>query len=176
MTIVEAQSFGFSVSAFGITDKSSPLKMTATEKISRANGSSLTTGDTTDDHSTSGTFSTLTPPFDSDYIEIPVVGLPGPVFTLIHSAALTGLSTSILVSISLLVYLCSCRRSQKKRKQQQPKKPPAQHSTGGGPQDVTNNCSGRLPADAYKVKSSSDVGDDRHRRTAQILTTKAQTR
>ena len=50
------------------------------------------------------------PPPDSDYMEVPVVGLPGPTFMIIHTSALISISSSVLVSTSLLIYLCTCSR------------------------------------------------------------------
>lgn len=44
---------------------------------------------------------------------IPVVGYPGPLFTAIHTSALTSLSLSTVVAISLFIYLCGFRGSVK---------------------------------------------------------------
>jgi hypothetical protein len=56
---------------------------------------------------------------DSDYMEVPVVGLPGPTFMIIHSSALFSITSSVLVSASLLVFLCACRGKQRLRIQPQ---------------------------------------------------------
>lgn len=42
---------------------------------------------------------------------LPVIGLPGPMFTVIHSAALFSLTTTIVISVALLVWLCACRKA-----------------------------------------------------------------
>jgi len=43
--------------------------------------------------------------------ELPVIGLPGPLFTVIHAAALFSLSTTVIVSSTLIIYLCVFQKS-----------------------------------------------------------------
>ena len=55
--------------------------------------------------------STLSPllqlgPFDRYIEQMPVFGYPGPLFYALHSLALISLSTSVLVSVILILYLC----------------------------------------------------------------------
>jgi hypothetical protein len=153
MTTSESQSStGFPID---ITQSlsSSSLKSTIIEAIFRVSGNSFTSSNGAVEQLELSTYK-ATPP--SDYMEIPVVGLPGPIFTIIHSVALCGLSTSILVSVSLLIYLCTCRRKEKARKRQQPKD---SKSTGSGPgrQGAAGN---RLDGSSgTKVESSLDFGE-----------------
>ena len=42
--------------------------------------------------------------------DVLVVGLPGPLFAVVHVAALTSLTLTIVVGVILLVYHCACRR------------------------------------------------------------------
>ena len=42
---------------------------------------------------------------------LPVIGLPGPTFIVIHGVALFSLTTTVLISISLIVYMCAFRKS-----------------------------------------------------------------
>lgn len=47
----------------------------------------------------------------ADDFVLPVIGLPGPMFTVIHGAALFSLTTTIVISVVLLVWLCACRKT-----------------------------------------------------------------
>lgn len=61
--------------------------------------------------------STSAPDSDGGYIEIPVVGLNTPFFSIVHGVALGSLATTVLVSFSLLVYLFTYGRRRKVRQQ-----------------------------------------------------------
>lgn len=109
----------FNISSVDVISFSSLPTQTATEAKTSDEISTITGSDAVEQASHSTPSSS--PLLDSDYMEVPVVGLPGPAFTAIHSSALFSISTSVLVSISLLVFLCTCRRRrrQKMGKQQQ---------------------------------------------------------
>ena len=49
-------------------------------------------------------------PFDRYIDQIPLLGYPGPIFWIIHGSALVCLITSMLVSITLICYLCISRK------------------------------------------------------------------
>ena len=49
--------------------------------------------------------------FDRIIDELPLYGYPGPMFKVIHLSALTSLSISTVVSISLMIFICVCRDS-----------------------------------------------------------------
>jgi len=49
----------------------------------------------------------------SEYMDVPVIGLGTPLFNTIHVTAFISLTTSALVSIALLIFLCNCTRSNK---------------------------------------------------------------
>lgn len=61
-----------------------------------------------------GLLSTSSAVSDDGYIDIPVVGLNTPLFSIIHSIALSSLAITMFVSISLIIYLCTCGRRLKK--------------------------------------------------------------
>ena len=49
-------------------------------------------------------------PFDRYIDEIPLFGFPGPIFTSVHCLGIICLSISILVSVTLIIYICISRR------------------------------------------------------------------
>ena len=49
-------------------------------------------------------------PFDRYIEQIPLIGYPGPIFWIIHASALVSLTTSFLVSIALISYVCLSHR------------------------------------------------------------------
>jgi hypothetical protein len=117
------------------------------------------------DQSTSGSLSLPNQQLlDSDYREVPVVGLPGPVFTILHSSALCSISTSIVVSVLLLIFLCACRRKQKPRKQQLDNEETLQQTISriGDAEDSFVES----PATASKVDISVSKGGDNYGRIA----------
>jgi hypothetical protein len=170
MTTTEPQSstdFPFNVT------KSSSSKLIVMKETSGMNGNSFS--------SSNGVVEQVKPSTSaaSDYIEIPVVGLPGPIFTVLHSIALCGLSTSIVVSISLLVYLCTCRRKEKAHKQQPnefktPKSMvcgPGRQGTGGHRLEGSSETTSKTAA--YKVESSLDAGEGGTGKTAPSKVTRS---
>jgi hypothetical protein len=169
----------FNISSADVNSDATSSNVMATEKINLLNVSGVdsfmthVTGVQQSDPPTSGTLSPLSQPSDSDYIEIPVVGLPGEVFTIIHGAALFSISTSILVSISLLIVLCACRKKKKRHRNLQSEDPRTSQSTLNGPsrQAVANNRAvgsdgTRSKSDAYKIETSIDDSDDNSRKMA----------
>jgi hypothetical protein len=95
------------------------------------------------DCDTSGTPYTLTTlsSASSDTVNLPLIGLPGPLFTIIHGLALLSLLTTVLVSIFLLVFLCSRDRKQvgghRQRQTEEPK------TSGKGTLQTTDKTTGR---------------------------------
>jgi hypothetical protein len=97
------------------------------------------------------------PPQDSDYMEVPVVGLPGSDFTIIHSSALFSISTSVFVSTSLLIFLCSCGRKWGLQKQQQSEEVGTLSSSRGFVRTATAD---RCWEGSTNVESTADNSDD----------------
>lgn len=75
--------------------------------------------DATLDLHTSSCYESLLTPLSNSEATSPVIGLPGPFFTLIHGVALFSLSTTILVTCSLLVFLCACRKERRHQQKKQ---------------------------------------------------------
>jgi len=97
-----------------------PLDMTTarwTSKI-RDNVSTLEIPSASSNSSTSGwewntTEQAATPAPHHHNGLVPVIGYPGPLFTVIHVSALATLSLSTVVIVTLLIYLCGCNGSVK---------------------------------------------------------------
>jgi hypothetical protein len=85
---------------------------------------------------------------------LPVVGLPGPMFTVIHVVALCSLSVTVLISSSLLVYLCVTSNRNRDRRFKQPCS-----SQSGGEQQQRSEWTSKnsnVPATAKPINSPAD--------------------
>jgi hypothetical protein len=101
---------------------------------------------------------------DNGDVDIPVVGLNTPLFAIVHGFAIGSLAITILVSLCLLVYLCTCGRRQKHRRP--PENPPALQSAfrvsgrhrvpfiGSSLHDQSSGAG--FKSDRYKAESSVD--------------------
>jgi hypothetical protein len=140
------------------------MKITeATSNGSRVSGISSDDAFQQIDTSTSNTVYPMTPLVDSEYATISVVGLPGPVFTIIHTTALSSISISIVVSVSLLIFLCACRKKRKFREHLESEDQRASQTTASGPgrQAVAGSSLGESSGTSPKVDTYR-IADDRN--------------
>lgn len=105
---------GFRTSSFVLANASSSSNTTKPATCPDANGTLRL-------HTSSCYESSSTPSSASEAgadAVFPMLDLPGPLFTLIHGVALFSLSITVLVTCSLLVFLCACRKKHSHHRQQ----------------------------------------------------------